>query len=56
MGVAMIMWYQADLREKHRRIWDQLYSARMATFSIDLTANGLKLWPVAGPHAFNKAK
>ncbi len=22
MAVAMILWYQADLREKHKRVWD----------------------------------
>ena len=36
MAVAMILWYQADLREKHKRVWDELNYAWMATFSCDV--------------------
>ena len=48
MAVAMILWYQADLREKHKRVWEELRVnyAWMATFSCDLHDVGLEKWPV----------
>jgi hypothetical protein len=52
----MIMWYQADLRDKHKRVWDQLNYAWLATFSCDLHAVGLEKWPETGPFAFNEAQ
>ncbi len=48
----MIMWYQADLRDKHKRVWDELNYAWLATFSCDLHAVGLEKWPETGPFAF----
>ena len=50
------MWYQADLREKHKRVWDELIYAWLATFSCDLHAVGLEKWPVTGPFAFDEAQ
>ena len=54
LAVAMIMWYQADLRDKHKRVWDELNYAWLATFSCDLNAVGLEKWPETGPFAFDK--
>jgi hypothetical protein len=48
------MWYQADIRDKHKRVWDELNYAWLATFSCDLHAVGLEKWPETGPSAFNK--
>ena len=56
MAVAMILWYQADLREKHKRVWDELNFAWLATFSCDLHAVGLEKWPVTGPFAFDESQ
>ena len=56
MAVAMILWYQADLREKHKRVWDELNYAWLATFSCDLHAVGLEKWPVTGTFAFDEAQ
>ena len=56
VAVAMILWYQADLREKHKRVWDELNFAWLATFSCDLHAVGLEKWPVTGPFAFDESQ
>ncbi len=56
LAVAMIMWYQADLRNKHKRVWDELNYAWLATFSCDLHAVGLEKWPETGPFAFDKTQ
>jgi hypothetical protein len=53
LAVAMILWYQADLREKHKRVWDELNYAWLATFSCDLHPVGMEKWPRTGPFAFN---
>ena len=52
----MILWYQADLREKHKRVWDELNYAWLATFSCDLHAVGLEKWPRTGPFRFDEAQ
>jgi hypothetical protein len=56
LAVAMIMWYQANLslRDKHKRVWDELNYAWLATFLCDLHAVGLEKWPETGPFAFDK--
>ncbi len=36
LAVAMTMWYQANLRDNHKRVWDELNYAWLATFSCDL--------------------
>ncbi len=54
--MATTMWYQPDLRDKHKRIWDELNYAWVDTFSNDLNAASLELWPESGPYVFNKAQ
>jgi hypothetical protein len=54
LAVAMIMWYQADLRDKHKRVWDELNHVWLATFLCDLHAVGLEKWPETGPFALDK--
>jgi hypothetical protein len=56
LAVAMVMWYQADLRDKHQRVWDELNYAWLATFSCDLHAVGLEKWPETGPFALDKTQ
>jgi hypothetical protein len=56
LAVAMIMWYQADLRDKHKRVWDELNYAWLATFSCVLNAVALEKWPETGPFAFDKVQ
>ena len=56
LAVAMIMWYQADLSDKHKRVWDELNYAWLATFSCDLNAVGLQKLPETGPFAFDKTQ
>ncbi len=54
MAVTMILYYKAELREKHKRVGDELNFAWLATFSCDLHTVGLERWPESGPHWFNK--
>ena len=54
LAVAMIMWYQADLRDKHKRVWDELNYAWLAI--CDLHAVALEKWPETGPFAFDKVQ
>jgi hypothetical protein len=53
MAIAMIMWYQPDLRLSQLRLWEQLMYAWNTTFHCDLHPNGLEKWQEDGPHAFN---
>lgn len=55
-AVAMILFYEADLREKHTRTWDGLSAAWKATFHQDLSSRALEKWPEDGPHGFNAAE
>ena len=55
-AVAIILWYNTALREKHARTWDSLTAAWKATFHHDLSSRDLDRWPEDGPHAFTKAE
>ena len=55
-AVAMILFYEPALREKHTRTWDGLTAAWKATFLQDLSARALEKWPEDGPHGFNAAE
>jgi hypothetical protein len=55
-AVAMILFYERDLREKHTRTWDCLSAAWKATFHQDLSSRALEKWPEDGPHGFNATK
>ena len=52
----MILWYQAELREKHKRVWDELNYAWLATFSCELHPVGMEKWPRTGPFAFDETQ
>ncbi len=54
--VAMIRWYDPQLRAANARVWDELQFAWHATFHSDLaeTRTALEKWPVAGSHAFDE--
>ena len=54
MAVAMILWYDLDLRAKHSRAWESLTAAWKATFHTELTAGALEKWPQDGPHGFSE--
>jgi hypothetical protein len=54
MAVAMIMLYQTELRESHKRVWDELNYAWLATFSCELHTVGVELWPETGPFVFTQ--
>ena len=54
MAVAMIMWYDTDIRAAHSSVWDALRFAWQASFHSALSAVGLEKWPTTGPHAFNE--
>ncbi len=56
LAAAMILWYQADLREKHKRLWDELNYAWLATFSCDLHAVGWEKWPRTGLFRFDEVQ
>ena len=56
LAVAMILWYQAELREKHKRVWDELNYAWLATFSCELHPVGMEKWPRTGPFAFDETQ
>ncbi len=56
LAIAMILWYQHDLRLKHMRLLGELNYAWSATFHCDLHPNGLEKWQVTGPHAFTKTE
>ena len=56
MAVAMLLWYDGDLRALHARAWDGLNAAWKATFHSELTAAALEKWPVDGPHGFNETQ
>ena len=56
MAVAMILWYDGDLRAQHARAWDGLNAAWKATFHTELTAAALEKWPKDGPHGFNETQ
>ncbi len=47
MAIAMIMWYQPDLRLTQLRLWEELKYAWNATFHCNLHPNGLEKWPAA---------
>jgi hypothetical protein len=55
-AVAMILWHNPALREKHARTWDGLTAAWKATFHHDLCSRDLEKWPEDGPHGFNPAE
>ncbi len=54
MAVAMNMLYQTKLRERHKRVWDELNYAWLATFSCDLHTVRVELWPETGLFAFTQ--
>jgi hypothetical protein len=54
LAVAMIMWYDTDIRAAHSSVWDALQFAWQASFHSALSAVGLEKWPTTGPHAFNE--
>ena len=56
MALAMILWYDSDLRGAQRRLWDELNLAWSSTFHSDLHPHVLEKWPVTGPHAFSKTE
>jgi hypothetical protein len=53
MAIAMIMWYQPDLRLTQLRLWEELKYAWNTTFHCDLHPDWLEKWPEDRPHAFN---
>jgi hypothetical protein len=55
-AVAMILFYDKELREKYSRTWDALSAAWKATFHQDLSSRALEKWPQDGPHGFNNAE
>jgi hypothetical protein len=55
-AVAMILWYDKELRDKYSRTWDALSAAWQATFHQDLSSRALEKWPQDGPHGFNNAE
>ena len=54
LAVAMILWYDPALSEKHERAWDGLNAVWKATFHHDLCGRDLEKWPEDGPHGFTK--
>ncbi len=59
LAIAMILWYQDDLRLKHMQLWPswgELKYAWSATFHCDLHPNGLEKWPKSEPHAFTESE
>ncbi len=56
LAIAMILWYQDDLRLKHMRLWGELIYAWSATSHCYLHPNGLEKWPESGPHAFTESE
>ena len=54
LAVAMILWYDTEIRAAHSKVWDTLQYSWHATFHTDLSAAGLEKWPTTGPHAFNE--
>ncbi len=54
-AVAMILFYEPALREKHTRTRDGLSAAKV-TFHQDLSSRALEKWPEDGPHGFNTAE
>jgi hypothetical protein len=54
-AVAMILWHDPALREKHARTSDRLTAAWKATLHHDLCSRALQNWPEDGPHGFNAA-
>ncbi len=56
-AVAMILWHDPALREKHARTWDGLTAAWNATLHHhDLCSCALENRPEDGPHGFNAAE
>ncbi len=51
-ALAMILWYDPELRGTQDRLWQELDFAWKATFHADLGPAGLEMWPVDGPRAF----
>jgi hypothetical protein len=56
MAVAMILWYNTDLRATQDRLWQELNFAQKATFHADLAPAALETWPVDGPHVFTDSE
>ncbi len=56
MAVAMILWYDPDLRATQDRLWQELDFAWKATFHADLGPAGLETWLVDDPHAFTESE
>ncbi len=59
LAIAMVLWYQDDLRLKHMRLWGELnyaWSATFQCFHCDLYPNGLEKWQESGPHAFTESE
>ena len=54
LAVAMILWYDTEIRAAHSKVWDALQYSWHATFHTELSAVGLERWSITGPHAFNE--
>ena len=55
MAVAMLLWFDTDLRATQTRLWNELTLCWKATFHSDLDLPGLERWPKGDhPHAFTQ--
>jgi hypothetical protein len=52
LAVAMILWYEPDIRFTQDRLWQELNFAWKAKLHSDLGPASLETWPKDGPHDF----